>query len=1280
MFQVDPSQIERLDANNLVLLLRHLLHAEALNLGVPLSGVSVPLQITVPDGGDDGRIVWHGGKGQTDFLPARTTYFQCKASKLSRAKWKKECWTKSSQRSGSVRELTPAILSLANQGGSYVGFTTDALTSDKRNDFVLAIEEGIREAGGNPGRLSKIDLYDANQIAVWATQFPAVAIWLAEHTLKQSLSGFQTIQSWGGRADFRNTYTDDMDSRYAIGGIKARDSSGADNFTTASTAWSRILEHVSQPGKLVRVVGNSGLGKSRFVYESIKSASTISAQIVQHNVVFAEYRVISSDLLPVVTKLAALGQRTLLVIDECPREVAIEMGKLVAQSGSLLSAITIDTDDQPLEDTASLHVLVSPSGAEFISAIIRTKNPKLDEQTVERLGAICGGYPRFATLAAGTAEKGASIFETADDVIDRILSGAKITDAAEVRALQCLSLFESLSISWPNPPQLDTVAIKLARMSGDEMYEHLVQAKKQELVGRKGDRINTQPSPIAINLATRRVSLMRPSLLADFICNASDDLTMSLLRRCRYLDRSSVIIEMASQLLLSADHLGKPENILTSRGASIIDALVHIVPDQVARRLDRHMKFINDADLQKAEQARPYLTSALAKLVFRTSSFEIGARLLFRLATAEQHGPSTGASELFQQLFQLKLSGTEVPPKARFAILDELIADGAADSVPICVEALERVFLTHFLRFGDTDSIGSGPSLQDWRPRKLSEVLSFYESGLKRLVKVRETYPELAERCESIIAGAARLMLSTDLYKEYAAILREITAQKGGWPEAIEKVGDWLYFDRSEAFGPRNEFVRTLYDDLLPSHPIDKAILVTKFWPSDIRDPDQQHSNATNDYEYAERSARLIAREIAGSDDLVFQTIRKMTAMDLKSVYPFADEIAQHASVRVEAFDLALDIVADQNGSMQMLRGLLHGIDVVDSNAARRCLRAASERLAGVISTVELYSALENKDKVWLEEAIADLEAGRIAPRDCAYLSYGRGVDALEPQDVALLLIALKRMGREGAWAALDIAHMYRLGGEVPPAHAEEVAKLLVEPSLLEPGQSRPLDSHNYETLFRIVHGSIGIGERFAHDIANFVTKVAQTSDYEMERAFSGPMRYIVEKLVIEHPAVIWNAVAYFYDTATPIERNRLRKLIGSDREFFDDVPHAEAGPLFGIPEEWIFEWVDQSEDRAGLPAYFYPLLTTPYDGVSTWTTEIMALAERYGNLKEFRSALGSRMEPTSWSGSIVPLVEIYLEPLASWFDHPVDALALWAKRKHQSLLDMIKWEEGLEH
>jgi hypothetical protein len=60
IFEVSPDQISRLDGIALVQLMKRLLLAECRLAEIPLRAASVPLQITIADGGEDGRVEWTG--------------------------------------------------------------------------------------------------------------------------------------------------------------------------------------------------------------------------------------------------------------------------------------------------------------------------------------------------------------------------------------------------------------------------------------------------------------------------------------------------------------------------------------------------------------------------------------------------------------------------------------------------------------------------------------------------------------------------------------------------------------------------------------------------------------------------------------------------------------------------------------------------------------------------------------------------------------------------------------------------------------------------------------------------------------------------------------------------------------------------------------------------------------------------------------------------------------------------------------------------------------------
>ena len=83
-FEADANQIKQLDGLQLVQLMKHfLLLAECRLLDIPLRAATVPLQVTVADGGEDGRVDWSGGVDSTGFFPARLCIFQSKAQNLT---------------------------------------------------------------------------------------------------------------------------------------------------------------------------------------------------------------------------------------------------------------------------------------------------------------------------------------------------------------------------------------------------------------------------------------------------------------------------------------------------------------------------------------------------------------------------------------------------------------------------------------------------------------------------------------------------------------------------------------------------------------------------------------------------------------------------------------------------------------------------------------------------------------------------------------------------------------------------------------------------------------------------------------------------------------------------------------------------------------------------------------------------------------------------------------------------------------------------------------------
>lgn len=213
IFEVTPDQISQLVATRLVELMKRLLLAECGLAKIPLRASSVPLQITVPDGGEDGRVEWTGGANSTNYFPRRFCVFQSKAQALTKARVISEI-LKTKKRGQQKLVLNDAVLETISKKGAYVLFSSRPLTGQKKKALCSDAKAAIRKGGGNSAEI-QIEIYDANRIADWVNAHPAVALWVSSGVRLRSVSGFQSFDGWSRAHEIKVVpWIEDNKARY----------------------------------------------------------------------------------------------------------------------------------------------------------------------------------------------------------------------------------------------------------------------------------------------------------------------------------------------------------------------------------------------------------------------------------------------------------------------------------------------------------------------------------------------------------------------------------------------------------------------------------------------------------------------------------------------------------------------------------------------------------------------------------------------------------------------------------------------------------------------------------------------------------------------------------------------------------------------------------------------------------------------------------------------------------------------------------------------------------
>ncbi len=364
IFESEPSQITGLSSKSLVQLMRRLFLAECQLVDIPLRAAAVPLQITVPDGGEDGRVEWSGGVERTNYLPARFNIFQSKAQNLSESQIRAEMFSKKHRSPGEPPTLNAAVADALAHTGSYVVFCSHSFTGQKISRLRKAIENAIRDAGADPAELGAIRVYDANRIADWVNSHPPVALWLTSKVRRRSVVGPESLESWGRDADIsRVPWVSSDQPRFIPANRVLQDIDNTDrpNGWTFDQAAEEILLHLSDDQRVLRIVGPSGFGKSRFAYELLNTSSAISDEITANAVIRADLPIVGEEIPKLALEIADAGWPAILIVDDCPDDVHATLASITERAGSRLHLVTLHVKSRIPPDDNTLIVSLDPA-------------------------------------------------------------------------------------------------------------------------------------------------------------------------------------------------------------------------------------------------------------------------------------------------------------------------------------------------------------------------------------------------------------------------------------------------------------------------------------------------------------------------------------------------------------------------------------------------------------------------------------------------------------------------------------------------------------------------------------------------------------------------------------------------------------------------------------------------------------------------------------------------------------------------------------------------------
>lgn len=772
--QIEAKDIKQLDGSQLVRLLHTLLCAEARKRNISKSGIHVPFEINVKDGGSDGQ--WDGNIEENDYIPDRLTFYQSKASSMDPADCANEI-----HKDGST-ELKPQVKRVLEAGGSYVFFCSHAYNPNQIEARKQKAREALRDGGRSSWQTDKIHFLDGTLIAQWSNQHAAALAYVCRCTKISQAVTLRDFEHWSKDRNLQNDFHSNSQLDQIISDVRA------------------VL---SEPQGIARLTGPSGVGKTRMGFEVFNRKETGDQEKVRAalecSVAYLDMQSIGNDVFKWVSQLSHNGFSGILVVDNCSRQDHNILQHAIEHPDCNLSILTLDYVPEVLFGEAFLQVSLTPEMMKDVVPKILGGVPglreKLGDDGISRVAAFSHGYPQIAILIA---QAGHALDRTAlnqeGKLVHRLLWGRGEENEKSKEIIRCLAPFTEIAREGNKKKQLDFVRSELLGGISDYDFSRLSRCFRDNRVLQDiGDYLMVAPPPLAAALAADWLEDISDSHFLELLPKIEDaGLTDSFCNRLRQLDFSTRAQELCEKLMGPSGLFTSAKVLNSEVGSRVFRALVEVNPLAATDCLFRLYSEISPEEAKGLDLNRRNLVWSLEKLCWRADLFGKAARVVRALAAGETEHYANNATGLFKQLFHIHLSGTQCPALDRLEILQEGITSDHPEIREVSVHALGAALTWgRFSRSGGAEQSGTKLPEKDWQPTTWSDIWDYWRQVFMVLKDaiLQQDDADLSLAAQAALGPRIGALVTCPLGKELFEDLKVISEKLGNsWPVARDEL------------------------------------------------------------------------------------------------------------------------------------------------------------------------------------------------------------------------------------------------------------------------------------------------------------------------------------------------------------------------------------------------------------------------------------------------------------------------------------------------------------
>ncbi|MBA5687394.1 hypothetical protein [Rugamonas apoptosis] len=1029
-----------------------------------------------------------------------------------------------------------------------------------------------------------------------------------------------------------------------------------------------LSSHIGRQQQAIRVVGLSGLGKTRLILEAVTSQPELEDEVVYYDAA-GDGRAVLRWLQDCIPK-KEVGT---LVVDNCSPALHVELAREIYRSDSAVCLITADYSYEKISETPILKL------ERFDDVIIERMlapiyKSRIDDFELRKIVRFAQGFPRLAVmLADARLNAEGNMGALNDDLIaNRLLWGSGQPSEEQEQILQGCALFEHFGIEAEVSPEFEFIAAHAVGIEREKFYGYVQDFVERGIIDKRGRYGQVVPKPLAIRLAAKWWQRSSREKQLKVINSLPAEMEQSFCDQIARLDFLPEVKVLTERLCGPQGPFGQAEVILSEKGSRLFRSLVEVNPDATADAIDRVLSKISSESIFSIKgPVRRNLVWALEKLAFRENTFARAASCLFLLADQESETWSNNASGIFSQLFRLRLSGTAAPPSLKFSVIQNLLARRLTNGSKVITEALRCAIEVHGgSRTVGAEYQGSSAPILEWEPKIWQEVYDYLDKSVAILLSIFIEDIGMRREIKKIFGLSIRNLVSYGRISLLDQFISKIIQIDGiFWIEALESINNTLEFDMenlsSDARAALMSWKRTL--DGTDSNIADKIII-------QVIDAPYEHSQSADGkfLDIAALRAEDLATQISKTPEILFDLMPILLGPGKHNqTYVFASKLGS-LSESTEIIDSTISFIIEKSPeNIKFALGLLSGVfkksrstwkKIVTDLALRESLQKYSINFlkTGEIDDEQLQFILDLRKK------------SLVSVDDLRGLSYGGSLDHVPVEScIRFVEILIKGADRDDIyWLTLDILFMYCHGNKLKRDQCALLFEEIVLKCNLDTNQAFR-DYHEWGETCKWLADQRG-SEFSVGFTSKICKKLLGSTDFNHDLIRIA--KPVLARAIGNYAMETWEVLADCILKAEGISRMYFQWLFESENTF----GRIKNGSLIAhIPKDEIFEWCHNHLDIGPeFVARVIDVFQAGEDETPFLNPMVITLLDKFGANEHVGNELIANTFSRGWTGSRLPYLmdEIRaIEPLESTTSPNVSA---WAKKYIASLKADIEREK----